>query len=61
MKPMTITVLSARLTGKKVRATVRADSPPVAVIHLRLEFPISEPTDVWAAARDEALKYLDPA
>lgn len=61
MERMSITVISCRVFDRHVRAVVRADGPPHVVIHLRLEFPITGPTDVWAAARDEALKYLDPA
>lgn len=60
MEPMQITVLSARVVNGHVRAVVRADSSPEAVNHLRLAFPISGPTDMWAAACDEALKCLDP-
>lgn len=54
-------VVSARTVGDRVYAIVRADSSPNAVVHLRLVFQIAGPTDIWAAARDEALKYLDPA
>lgn len=61
MEPMTITVISARVETDHVRAVVRADSPPRATIHLVLRFPITGPTDIWAAARDEALRYLDIA
>ncbi|MEX0708135.1 MAG: hypothetical protein WD078_09250 [Woeseia sp.] len=56
---MTILVLSARVIDGHVQALVRADSSPHAIIHLWLEFPFTGPTDIWAAARDEALKYLD--
>ena len=59
MQPMRIRVVSARVVAGHVHATVRAEAPPRAVIHLRLAFPIAGPTDVWAAARDEALRYLD--
>jgi hypothetical protein len=58
---MTLSVVAARIVEGQVHAVVRADSPPNAVIHLRLTFPVTGPTDIWAAARDEALKYLDPA
>lgn len=58
---MEIAVVSARVVDNNVRAVVRADSPPHAVIHVWLEFPIIGPTDIWAAARDEALRYLDLA
>ena len=43
---MTINVTSARLVDGQVRAVGRADSPPRAQIHLRLEFPITGPTDI---------------
>ena len=54
-------VLSVRVVNGHVQATVRVDCPPEAKIHVVLRFPITGPIDVWAAARDEALKYLDIA
>ncbi len=60
MENLEITVMSARVVEGYARAIVRADSPPEPQIHLQLEFPIVGPTDIWAAARDEALKFLDP-
>lgn len=60
MEPMTITVISARVLDGQVRAIVRADALPQARIHLRLAFPLTRPTDIWAAAREVALRYLDP-
>jgi len=59
MEPMTVRVISARVVAEDVHAVVRADSKPRATIHLRPTFPITGPTDIWAAARDEALRYLD--
>lgn len=61
MEAMQITVISARTANGHVRATIRAISPPTADIHLVLNIPVTGLTDIWAAARDEALKYLDVA
>lgn len=61
MEKLSISVVSAFLVGNEVRAIVRATDKPRATIHLRLTFPVTGPTDIWAAARDEALKYLDVA
>lgn len=61
MESLTITVLCARLIDREVHAIVRAEQLPRARIHLRLTFPVVRPTDIWAAARDEALRFLDPA
>ena len=58
---MIITVISARVVTGDVQAVVRVDSPPRANIHLRLKFPITWLTDIWSAARDEALRYLEIA
>lgn len=44
-----------------VPAVVRADGPANRRIHVSLEFPIVGPTAIWAAARDETLKYVDIA
>ena len=60
MEPMQITVVSTRVVAGQVRAVVQADSPPSARINLELTFPLTILTDIWAAARDEALKYPDP-
>ena len=53
--------LSPCVVAEDVRAVIRAESRPRASIHLRLIFPITGPTDTRAAARDEALRYLDVA
>jgi len=58
-EPLQITVASAREVRGKVRAVVRAGSPPEVQIHLQLLFPIKQGIDIWAAARDEMLRYLD--
>ena len=57
--PLEITVVSARVVGTEVKATVRADHLPGAQIVLQLRFPITAAIDIWSAARDEALCYLD--
>lgn len=61
MEVMEIRVLSVQPLGDQYRAVVRADSPPNAKIHLVLTFPITAQKDIWAAARDGALRYLDVA
>jgi hypothetical protein len=61
MEPMHLTVLSVRTVNGRVRAVVRAVSPESANIHLVLSFPDTDRRNVWEAARDEALKYLDIA
>ena len=59
METMIVNVMSARIVVENVHAIVRAVSPPCAVIHLQLVFPPLGQANIWEAARDEALKYLD--
>ena len=56
MEPMNVAVVSAKIVGDKVHP-VSAVSAPCPVIHLQLEFPHQGLSDIWEAARDEALKY----
>ena len=61
MEEMKIDVISVRCAEDNyVRALVRADSAPSAMIYLQLRFSRPEGSDLRAAARDEALRYLDP-
>ena len=61
METMKLNVISVqRMDNNYIRALVRADSPPTARIHLQLWFSRPEGSDLWDAARDEALRYLDP-
>ncbi len=57
---MKLDVISVqRAEDHRVRALVRADSLPSATIFLQLRFYRPEGSDLWEAARDEALRYLD--
>ena len=63
MEFMQINVLSLREHNGKVVARARADAPR-ARIWLELTVPVDPGAgqqEKWQAARDEALKYLDPA
>lgn len=61
MESMVIQVISARRVGDKVRAVIRAESQPEALIHLLLEFEPLDSTNMWEEARNQALRYLDVA
>lgn len=61
MENMRVTVVSARILNDEVHAWVRADSPPLARLHIELRLPAQEGRNPWETAYDEALRYLDPA
>lgn len=61
MKLMNIVVISARRVNGQVRAVVCARHAERATIHLVLSFAEPVANNLFEAAYDEALKYLDVA
>ena len=63
MEPLSIHVLTVKKCDHNVRATVRA-SAKHARIRIELQFVApagASREDLWQLARDQALRYLDPA
>ena len=60
---MRITVLSLKKRGDRIEAHVRADAIHAQVhISLWFEMPgVASRRALWAEAKDQALRYLDPA
>lgn len=61
MESLDLTVVSAREVDGEVRAFVRAVSPGGTVVYLELKLTPNGIVDIWLAARNEALKFLNIA